>query len=117
MVKLPVSKGNVCVVGDEYFTLGFALGGAGERYIVSVNAPKDEVLKTLNTVVNNLSKKGITLVIVQDKLKPYFEKVRQSLSKGIVVYVPDITSASKAEVKEYYSSLIRRYLGIALELG
>ncbi len=117
MAKLPVSKGSICVVGDEYFTLGFALGGAGERYVVSINAPDDKVLKALNAVVDDLSKKGITLVIVQDELKPYFEKVRQSLSKGIVVYVPDIASASKAKVKEYYSSLIRRYLGIALELG
>ncbi len=116
MTKLPVSKGSICVVGDEYFTLGFALGGASERYVVSINAPDDEVLRALNAVVDDLSKKGITLVIVQDKLKPYFERVRQSLSK-VVVYVPDITSASKAEVKEYYSSLIRRYLGIALELG
>ncbi len=117
MAKLPVSKGSVCVVGDEYFTLGFALGGAGGRYVVSINAPDEVVLEALNAVVDDLSKRGATLVIVQDKLKPHFERVRQRLSKGVVVYIPDITSASKAEVKEYYSSLIRRYLGIALELG
>ncbi len=117
MAKLPVSKGSICVVGDEYFTLGFTLGGAGERYVVSVDAPEDVVLKALNTVVDDLSKKGAILVIVQDRLKQYFERARQSLGKTVVVYVPDITSASKAEVKEYYSSLIRRYLGIALELG
>ena len=117
MVKLPVSKGGICVVGDEYFTLGFALGGVNYKYVINVNAPEDEIFKSLSSLVNDLSKKeDIVLVVMQDRLKSYFEKVKQSLNK-VVVYVPDITSASKAEVKEYYSSLIRRYLGIALELG
>jgi len=117
MVKLPVSKGSICVIGDEYFTLGFALGGASERYVINVNASDEAILKTLNLIISELSRKNVALVVVQEKLKRSFEKVRQSLGKEIVIYVPDVTSASKAEVKEYYSSLIRRYLGIALELG
>jgi len=117
MARLPVSKGRVCVVGDEYFTLGFTLGGASDRYVVDVKASDEEVLRALNTVVGELSRrKDVALVIVQDRLKSYFDRVKHPLGK-VVVYVPDIMSASKAEVKEYYSSLIRRYLGIALELG
>ena len=117
MIKLPVSKGKVCVVGDEYFTLGFTLGGASDRYVINVKTSDEEVFRTLDTMVKELRRReDITLIVVQESLKPYFNRIRQPLNK-VIVYIPAITSASKAEVKEYYSSLIRRYLGIALELG
>ncbi|RLG76668.1 MAG: hypothetical protein DRO14_03610 [Thermoprotei archaeon] len=115
--SLRVSKGTIAVVGDETFVLGFRVAGAKKYFVVDVSAPegvlKNELAQIFNSIYND---PDINLVIVHDALKSIVDKIRRALTHPLVIYVPDIKTASKMDVKEYYSSLIRRYLGISLEL-
>ena len=115
--SLRVSKGTIAVIGDETFVLGFRIAGAKKYFIVDVSAPEDVLKSELARIFNSIyNDPEINLVIVHDALRSIADKIRRALTHPLVVYVPDIKTASKMDVKEYYSSLIRHYLGISLEL-
>ncbi|MCD6083904.1 MAG: hypothetical protein J7J20_00005, partial [Desulfurococcales archaeon] len=113
-----VSRGSIAVVGDELFVLGFRIAGARKYFIVDVSAPEDLLRNELARIFNSIyNDPEVNLVIVHDSLKNIVDKIRKALTHPLVIYVPDIKTASKMDIKEFYSSLIRRYLGISLELG
>ncbi len=116
--SLRISKGSIAVVGDEPFVLGFRIAGARKYFVVDVSAPEDVLKNELARIFNSIyNDPEINLVIVHDSLRSIVDKIRKALTHPLVIYVPDIKTASEMNIKEYYSSLIRRYLGISLELG
>ncbi len=112
MRKSPVSKGSILVVGDEYFTLGFRIAGVRDFIIASRGREAEAAREALNV----LRKGGFGLAVVQYSLRKFFEGEGVEGVRTPIVFVPDAVSAREARVKELYSSLIRKYLGISLEL-
>jgi len=110
-------KGDIAVIGDETFVLGFRIAGATKYFVIDTSAPEEilrkELAKIFNIIYNDPS---ISLVIIHDMLKNVVERIRRAITYPLFIYVPDIKTAPKADVKEYYLSLIKHYLGISLEL-
>ncbi len=113
--RVRLHKGVIAVLGDELFALGLGMGGAIKKYIISRGSDVREFIKkALNDVYEN----NIPLLIVQDKYRDIVTELKQpSRTPPIIVYVPDYITYEKVEAKKHYLSLIRRYLGISIELG
>ena len=113
MSSLPgVRKGIVGVIGDEFFTLTFRLGGARKYYVVRGNASKSEISK----IIEDTRKSNVTLLIVQESLKDLF-KDAEIPPHMLLIFIPDLRSRPKFNIKEFYISLIRKYLGVSIVLG
>ncbi len=113
MRRLPVSKGDVLVVGDLDFIELFK--AAGVKRCLRISGEVGE--SVINEVVKAVAEGGVNFIVIQDSLRRFFEGRLPHGLGAPVVFIPDLRSARTASVKEYYSSLIRRYLGISLELG
>ncbi len=107
-----MSKSSILVVGDEYFTLGFRIAGVRDFIIAWKGREAEAVREALST----LRKGRFGLAIVQEALRKFFEGEEIEGLRTPLVFVPDAMSAREARAKELYSSLIRKYLGISLEL-
>ncbi len=113
--RVRLHKGVIAVLGDELFTLGLGMGGAIRKYIIPRGSNAREFIKK---ALNDVYESNIPLLIVQDKYRDVVTELRQpSRVPPIIVYVPDYITYEKVKAKEYYLSLIRRYLGISIELG
>jgi len=112
----PVSKGKIAVVGDEVFVTGFRLGGAKVSYIVE-NLGNGGNAEKVKQVMTSIYERGdVGVVIVQDRLKNVVESLKRTTMYPLIIYMPSGRTAHEMDVKEYYSSLIRTYLGISLEV-
>ncbi len=111
-----ISKKKIAVIGDEAFVTGFRLGGARAGYVIEyVNEYMlhEKVKEVMGRIYEDPS---IGVVIVQDNLRKTVESFRRASMYPLIVYVPSGRSAGEMDVKEYYASLIRSYLGISLEV-
>ncbi|HDN76151.1 MAG TPA: hypothetical protein ENG05_03380 [Acidilobales archaeon] len=109
---LRVLKGPIAVVGDEFFTLTFRISGASKYYVIKGDLRREDV----GRMVKDMMKSNVTLAIIQEDLRKYFEDVEIPASI-LTTYIPDLKSRPKFNIKEFYLSLIRRYLGISIVLG
>ena len=111
-----ISKKKIAVIGDESFVRGFKLGGATVGYVVDDlknYVLRDKVRKIMSQIYEDRS---VGVVIVQDKLKDAVEGFRRASMYPLIIYLPSARTAGKMDVREYYASLIRSYLGISLEV-
>ncbi len=113
--SLKVRKGGIAVIGDEFFTLSLRLGGAIKHYILSKNLRRDELRKRVELILSDVSKSAITLLVIQESLREVFREVE--LPKDVLtIFIPSVGVRAKFDVTEHYLSLIRKYLGISIEL-
>ncbi len=110
-------RGIIAAIGDDIFTLSFKLGGA--RKVLSLNPylPKDKISKAVKEFIFEIKKDDVLVLFVQDKYRPYVEEFMKDFAGlPITIYVPDMRSKDAFNVKEFYSSILRKYLGISIEL-
>lgn len=111
-----ISKKKVAVVGDEAFVKGFRLGGARAGYVVEQTNEyllHEKVKEVMGRIYEDPS---IGVVIIQDNLRKAVESLRKASMYPLIIYVPNARTAGEMDVKAYYASLIRSYLGISLEV-
>lgn len=110
-----IRKGEIVAVGDEPFVKGFMMAGARKGLVVDTTAP-DKVAKEVKSfVMRAMSVYGASVFIVHESLRPVLEKLELGPSP-LIVYLPDLRTAGRMDVRKYYSELVRKYLGISLEV-
>jgi len=113
-----VSKGSIAVVGDELFILGFKLAGVRRVFTIDLTLPEDVLKRRLAKIFNAIyNDPQINVVIIHESLKNIAERIRKALTHPLIVYIPDIRTAGRMDIKGYYHSLVKGYLGVAIELG
>ncbi len=107
-------RGVIAVIGDELFTLGFNLAGA-VRYVIRRGFESKELI---DKIFKDIYESNVSLVIAQDRLRGLINELGHPRRKPpLVIYVPDYLTYGRIKARDHYLSLIRRYLGISIELG
>ncbi len=112
-----IRKGSVVAVGDEEFINLMRLAGIRRTYVINTRVSEPELREVLGKVFSEIYQDyTISIVVIHDALRHVAEKVRKAVSYPLIVYVPCLRTVSKFDIKEYYSSMLRSYLGIAVEV-
>lgn len=111
-----VKKVGIAAIGDELYIRSIKLLGLSKILIIDLNAGVDMVRETIKEFLEMLLNEGIGLVLVQDTLREVFNEVFNSVQAPKVIYLPDIRTSDKFNVKDYYLQLLRYYIGISLEV-
>lgn len=104
----------LAAVGDEFFIRGIRLLGVGKVLVIGRSLSSSEILDRIRRFVENLDDVG--LLVVQDNLRPYFEQLSNVITIPQVIYLPNIKDLDKLDVRKYYLSLLKHYLGLSLEV-
>ncbi|MGC8975159.1 MAG: V-type ATP synthase subunit F [Thermoprotei archaeon] len=117
MSRLP-SKKDIVVIGDLGFINGFKLAGVRRFVEVSETENFAELKKRLGESLARLYEDpSVSLIIVQYKFKDLIaDKIQKVGKEPIIVFVPSSKEASKIDVRDYYSRMIKSYLGISIEV-
>jgi V/A-type H+-transporting ATPase subunit F len=112
-----VPKKEVAVIGDEPFVTGFRLAGVKKWYIIDITANEETLRNKLRDIFSRIYEDyKVGVVIVHDSLKNIVEKIRKTVTYPVIIYIPSLSTAGKINIKEYYSSILRAYLGISVEV-
>ncbi len=110
-----IRKGKIVVIGDEPFVKGFMMAGARKGLVVDTTAPERIAKEVKSFVMRAMSVYGASVFVVHDSLRPILERLELG-SSPLIIYLPDLRTVGKMDVRKYYSELIRKYLGISLEV-
>ena len=112
-----IKRLQVAVIGDDLFTYGFRLAGVKKVFTVNTYAGSNELKKNLHEILSTLHADGdVGLIIAQDLLRDLIEELRKDIELPNVIYVPDLRTLNKFDIRGYYLQLLRSYLGISLEV-
>ncbi len=111
-----IRRSSIAAIGDEVYIRSVRLMGLSEVLVVDLSLDVSELGKVIKEFLGRLLSEGIRLVIVQDTLKEVVDKVFNSSEALKVVYLPDLRTSDKFNVKDYYLKLLRQYIGVHLEV-
>lgn len=107
----------IAAVGDDLFTHSLALAGVGKVFTINTQASGDELKERLREILSKLHADGdVGLIIAQDSLKDFIEGLRSVIELPNVIYIPDVRTLNKFDIRGYYLQLLKSYLGISLEV-
>lgn len=109
-----VREAGIAVIGDELFVRSTRLLGASRTLVVDRSLSENEVLRVIKGFMEGLS--DIGLIVVQESLRPLFEQLDEGMAMPKIVYLPDIRNSGNLDVRRYYLELLKRYIGLSLEV-
>ncbi|MCD6323507.1 MAG: V-type ATP synthase subunit F [Desulfurococcales archaeon] len=116
MSHLPAKK-ELAVIGDELFVTGFRLAGVSHTYVVDLTKTEVLLREELRDFLSKaFEDSDVGVVIIQDELRRFAEAFQQTSERPLIVYLPSGRKVGEMNVREYYASLVRSYLGISLEV-
>ncbi|MEM0453482.1 MAG: hypothetical protein QXO98_02345 [Sulfolobales archaeon] len=115
-MAVTVKKLGIAAIGDELYIRSVRLLGLSKFLVIDLSSDVDELRKLIKEFLRTLPSEGIGLVIMQDTLKDLINDISSFGEAFKVVYLPDLRTSEKFNVKDYYLQLLKYYIGISLEV-
>ncbi|MEM4486676.1 MAG: V-type ATP synthase subunit F [Zestosphaera sp.] len=114
MSRFP-SRKDVVVVGELSFLEGFKL--AGVRRLVEVES-SENVKQTLAEILAGLyGDPSVGVIVIQQRFRDLIiDKVERVSREQLVVFIPGLKEVPQIDVKDYYSRMVKSYLGVSVEV-
>lgn len=112
MSRFP-SKRDVVVVGELGFLEGFKL--AGVRRLVEVESSDNVKQKLTELLARLYGDPSVGVIVIQQKFRNLIiDKVERISSDQIVIFIPSLKEVRQIDVKDYYSRMVKSYLGVSV---
>ncbi|MEM4518886.1 MAG: hypothetical protein QXD94_00390 [Sulfolobales archaeon] len=115
-MAVTVKKLGIAAIGDELYIRSVRLLGLSKFLVIDLSSGVDELRRLIKEFLRALPSEGIGLVVVQDTLKDLINDIPSFGEALKVVYLPDLRTSEKFNVKDYYLQLLKYYIGISLEV-
>lgn len=112
MSRFP-SRRDVVVVGELSFLEGFKL--AGVRKLFEVESSDNVKQKLTELLARLYGDPTVGVVVIQQKFRDLIiDKVERVGREQLVVFIPSLKEVPQTDVKDYYSRMIKSYLGVSV---
>ncbi|MEM0226981.1 MAG: V-type ATP synthase subunit F [Thermofilaceae archaeon] len=103
------------VVGELSFLEGFKL--AGVRRLVEVESLENVKQKLAEILVGLYRDPSVGVIVIQQRFRDLIiDKVERVGREQLVVFIPGLKEVPQIDVKDYYSRMVKSYLGVIVEV-
>ncbi|MEM0014691.1 MAG: V-type ATP synthase subunit F [Zestosphaera sp.] len=114
MSRFP-SRKDVVVVGELSFLEGFKL--AGVRRLVEVESSENVKQKLAEILAGLYGDPSVGVIVIQQRFRDLIiDKVERVSREQLVVFIPGLKEVPQIDVKDYYSRMVKSYLGVSVEV-